>query len=686
MLSEHLITKPAFDKVFEDYKFSENNPVSKTMKKVLDKLDNYGFRNELKDLQRFYEGISRRMDGIDNSASRQKIIKELYENFIKTAFPKTAEKLGVAYTPVEIVDFIIKSVDEILKKEFNKRLTDKGVHVIDPFVGTGTFINRMIQMNPIIEKEDLPRKFKGEFHANEILLLPYYVASINIEEAYHSRMGGRYKQFPGITLTDTFNLDEKKNNQTIFDFFQENKKRIKRQKNTNIQVIIGNPPYSVGQKSENDGNKNTTHPLLKKRIENTYAACSNSTAKNALHDSYIKAIRWATDRIGNEGGIIGFIHNASLLHNSSTIGLRKSLGKEFNSIYCFNLRGEAKGSAENQRKEGTGVFGQSTRTPVAITFLVKNPKNQRVKAQIKYHNIGDSLNREVKLERIKDFGSVEGIDWQDIVPDKYGDWINQRDDSFYQFLPMGDKKGKRSDTIFNLYSLGVATNRDTWAYNFNKNQIKDNMSNMINFYNQELERLKNKEFNIKNIDQFINLEERKIKWSSGLKNNFIRKKQGVFKIKNIVKSSYRPFMKSNLYFDNIFNQRQFQMNKIFTKEKVENKVICVSSIGAKNFSVIITNLIPESQYMSNGQCFPLYWFDKSGDIQEGITNSTLDKFRSYYKGSSSKKIEKEDIFYYIYGLLHSEDYQKNINLICVNLYLIFLLFLNFGSFQALAGN
>ena len=292
MLAEHLITKPAFDKIFENYQFSEKNPVSKTMKKVLDRLDEYGFSNELKDLKRFYEGISRRLDGIDNSASRQKVIKELYENFIKTAFPKIADKLGVAYTPVEIVDFILKSADEILKAEFNKGLTDEGVHVIDPFVGTGTFLNRLIQMNQedqMIEKKDLPRKFQHELHANEILLLPYYVASINIEEAYYSQMGGKYTQFPGITLTDTFNIYEPKDN--IIPLFKENKKRIERQKNADIQVIVGNPPYSSGQKNENDSNKNTVHPKLHHSIQETYVKESTATYKRNLYDSYIKAIR-----------------------------------------------------------------------------------------------------------------------------------------------------------------------------------------------------------------------------------------------------------------------------------------------------------------------------------------------------------------------------------------------------------
>ena len=656
MLAEHLITKPAFDKIFQDYQFSENNPVSKTMKKVLDKLDDYGFRNELKDLERFYQGISRRLEGIDNSEGRQKVIKELYENFIKTAFPKTAEKLGVAFTPIEIVDFIIKSTDKILRAEFNKGLTDKGVHVIDPFVGTGTFINRMIQMNPIIEKEDLSRKFKEEFHANEILLLPYYVASINIEEAYHSRMSGKYKQFPGITLTDTFNIYEQKDN--TLPLFQENRKRIKKQKESAIQVIIGNPPYSAGQKSENDANKNTIHPLLHKKIEETYVKESDAKLKTALYDSYIKAIRWATDRIGNEGGIIGFIHNASLLHNRSIAGLRKSLEKEFDVIYSFNLRGEAKGSADNQRKEGAGVFGQSTRTPVAITFLVKNPANERTKAQIKYHDIGDYLSREDKLEMIKDFGSVEGIDWQDIIPDKHGDWINQRDDSFYQFLPIGDKKSNSSDMIFSLYSRGVITSRDSWVYNFNKSSVNKNMKNMISFYNQELNRLKDKKLNTKNIDSFINRDEKKIKWTYGIKEKIIKKEKLLLKENYVKKSSYRPFMKSWIYFDNIFNERQYQLPKIFTKENIENKVICVSGVGAKSFSVLMTDAIPSLDFINKTQCFPLYWFDKSGSLQEGITGSTFNKFRNYYNVNSSKKIEKENIFYYIYGLLHSKDYRE----------------------------
>ena len=754
MLSEHLITKPAFDKIFENYKFSENNPVSKTMKKVLDRLDEYGFGNELKDLEKFYQGINRRIEGIDNSASRQKIIKELYENFIKTAFPKTAEKLGVAYTPIEIVDFILRSADEILKDEFDKKLTDKGVHIIDPFVGTGTFLNRLIQMNPVIEEKDLPRKFKNEIHANDILLLPYYVASINIEEAYYSRMGGQYTPLPTITLSDIFNRNEKEKQLSLFPYFQENNRRIKQQQETDLQVIIGNPPYSSGQKNENDANKNTVYPKLHKRIKETYVKESEANLCRNLYDSYIKAIRWATDEIKDKGGIIGFVHNASLVSERSIAGLRKSLVKEFDSIYCFNLKGNARTKGEIAKKEGGTVFGQSSMLPIAITFLIKTPEKRRETAEIKYLDIGDYLSREEKLEKVKNFRCIKGIgqNWKTITPDKYGDWINQRDNSFYQFMPMGDKKYRAADSIFSLYSCGVVTARDSWVYNFNQNQVQKNMRNMIDFYNMELDRLKDKNFSTTKTDEFIKRSEKKIKWSHRVKENLIKGKQLLFQKNYIRLSSYRPFMKSCVYFDWNFNERQYQLPKIFPKADIKNKVICVSGVGEKLFSVLMADEIPNYHFMPTGQCFPLYRFDNNSDAfqksflehqgseQSGdshsITDRALNRFKNYYKkladtsksqdafdnsaleknqltetnGNKSRtlnfaekensdsvikttcenkdatqlhtgknnapavapggkqpkdmkqkspdSITKEDIFYYIYGLLHSEDYRK----------------------------
>ncbi len=662
MLSEHIITKPAFDKIFENYKFSETNPISKAMRKVLDRLYGYKLENELKNLKSFYNGISKRLEGIDNSFGRQKVIKEFYENFIKTAFPKTAEKLGVAYTPSEIVDFILKSANEILKSEFNKGLTDKGVDVIDPFVGTGRFINRLIQMTPLIEKKDLPRKFKNELHANEIMLLPYYIASVNIEEAYHSRMcvgvEGNYTPFSGIALTDTFNIEEEKNNASSSDFSKENEERIERQKNTDIQVIVGNPPYSVGQKNENDANKNQVYPKLHQRIKDTYVKESNAILTSKLYDSYIKAIRWATDRIGDKGGVIGFVHNASIINERSTAGVRKMLAKEFDSIYCFNLRGNQRTKGEVSKKEGGKIFGGNCRTPVAITFLVKNPNKKNKLAKIKYHDIGDYLKREKKLDRIKNFGSIKGLEkqkgWEIITPDKHGDWLNQRDDSFYNFIPMVDKKNKTKAGIFDLYSCGVVTSRDAWAYNFSKNKLKNNMQNMINVYNQELKRLKNQNLSIKNMDKFINLDNKKIKWSSALKSYFIRNKKGIFNPECIRKSSYRPFTKSWLYFDNMFNDRVSQNPKLFPTGNIKNKVICVSGVGAKEFSVLMVDSIPDFGFLDKTQCFPLYRFTNENKKYDSITNNALKMFNKHYKKIN---ITKEDIFYYTYGLLHSKDYR-----------------------------
>lgn len=651
MLAEHLITRPAFDKIFEGYEFSKNNPISQALKDVLDELDQFGFRSELKSLEGFYDKIGERFKGIDNSEGKQKVIKELYENFIKTAFPKTASKLGVAYTPIECVDFILESANHLLEKEFKTSLTEKDVHVIDPFVGTGTFINRLISNKDLIKKEDLERKFKNELHANEILLLPYYVASINIEEALHDRLE-KFLPFDGIALTDTFNMYEERDN--VRPLFKENRKRIKNQKRSQIRVILGNPPYSVGQDSENDGNKNTTYPKLHERIEETYVEESDATNNNSLYDSYIKSIRWATDRIGEEGGVVGFIHNASLLRGRSTAGLRRTLSKEFDAVYSFDLRGNLRTKGEQRKKECSNVFGQNSRAPIAITFLVKNPENKREKADIFYFDIGDYLSREEKLSKVKKFGSVENIDWLKIKEDKYGDWLNQRDDSFYEFLSLGDKKDKDKKTVFSLYGMGVGTSRDSWAYNFDKSEVQKNMKNMIDFYNGEIKRLKNKKLlSLKNLDKSVSRDESKISWSSSLKSYFLRKKVGDFDRNKVRISSYRPFIKSYLYFDRMFNERVYQNPKIW-RDGVENRAICINS-GSKEFSCLITDTIPNIQFAFNGQCFPLYHFDKQGKKQDAITDWALEEFQSHYK---DKKIKKEDIFYYIYGVLHSPDYRK----------------------------
>lgn len=664
MLAEHIVTKEVFDKIFEGYRFSDHNPISKTIQKFLSSLDQYGFSNELKQLEGFYDSVGPRISKIDNSKGRQKAIKDLYGDFIKEAFPKMAERLGVAYTPVEIVDFILQSADEILKQEFGRGLTDKNVHIIDPFVGTGTFINRLIQNDhEMIKDKDLKRKFERELHANEILLLPYYIASINIEEAYHSRMSGDYKSFPGITLTDTFNLDEQNkvldsDGQVINVFgeaehkpFAENEKRIHLQKNSSIKVIVGNPPYSVGQKSENDGNKNTKHFLLDKKIQDTYKKESHAKLQRNLDDSYVKAIRWATDRLGERQGLIGFVHNASLLYGNSTDGFRKCLVKEFDAIYCFDLRGNVR---KFDKKEGENIFGQVSMVPICITFLIKHTTESKknTTAKIHYHDIGDYLSCEKKLKIIQDFQSINGIKWKNITPDSYGDWIHQRNTDFEKFLPLGGKKSE--DAIFDLYSLGIATNRDSWAYNFNRTQVQENMETMIDFYNQELERLKNEALTLKNIDKFIDRDKTKISWTHRVKEKFIKKEKINFQLRSIKASSYRPFMKKWVYFDHLLNERRYQLPKIFPQADTQNQVICVSGVGAKIFSTLMTDSIPCLDFINKTQCFPFYHFDQNGNRKESITDHTLEKFQKHYKNTN---ISKWDIFHYIYGLLHSEDYR-----------------------------
>lgn len=429
MLSQHMITKPVFEALFENYSFVQNNPISKSMQKVMDLLDDEVTEEENEKLQKFYDSVRRRVKDIDNAEGKQKVIVELYDKFFKSAFPKVVEKLGIVYTPVEVVDFIINSVAYILQKEFDRSLSDENVHILDPFTGTGTFIARLLQSG-LINKEDLERKYTKELHANEIILLAYYIASINIENIYHdlSNDGDNYRAFNGICLTDTFQLGEDDNSEKMFsEMFPQNSKRVMQQKKTPLRVIIGNPPYSVGQKSANDNAQNQDYPILDQRIANTYAENSIATNKNSLYDSYIKAFRWASDRLDKKnGGVIAFVTNGAWIDGNAMDGFRKCIENEFTSIYVFNLRGNQRTSGELSRKEGGKIFGSGSRTPIAITLLVKNPQSTNKKATIHYHDIGDYLSREEKLSIVKDFKNIDNpsMQWKILEPNEHGDWLN----------------------------------------------------------------------------------------------------------------------------------------------------------------------------------------------------------------------------------------------------------------------
>lgn len=692
MLAQHLITKPVFDALFEGYSFASKNPMSLAMQDVLNVLHEHNIDKEADTLQRFYDSVKMRAAGINNAAGKQKIVVELYDKFFRNAFPKMTERLGIVYTPVEVVDFIIHSVNDVLKNEFNQTLGSENVHIIDPFTGTGTFITRLLQSG-LISKEQLAHKYKHEIHANEIVLLAYYIAAINIESVYHdliSEIGEMdYVPFEGICLTDTFQLYEK--DDMVSALLVDNSARRTKQKGLDIRVIIGNPPYSVGQKSANDNNANIAYTQLDGRISNTYAAQSKASSTKNIMDSYIRAIRWASDRI-KDAGVIGFITNAGFLDAGSADGLRKCLHEEFSSIYSLNLRGNIRGlSGENAKKEGKNVF--NILTGVAITLLVKNPKAKE-HGNIFYHDIGDYLSRQEKLDKINQFTSIDGIShvngWQHITPDQHCDWINQRDDSFREHISMGDKKDKNAEVVFENFSLGVATGRDAWCYQFSKTKLRIGMRSMIDFYNNEVRRYQAaceglSKAAYPNINNFVNYDTTRISWTDNLKKDLERKTIHQYNENHPTQSIYRPFTKMWLYFDKGFNQRRYQMPRIFPNASAENRMIVIKMDWPKAGQLaLMSNCIIDLQQAGGTQCFPLYLYETNTNnlpsastpqgemfddkpatglsegafgeysIKDGITDAGLKHFATAYP---TECISKEDVFYYIYGLLHSEDYK-----------------------------
>lgn len=681
MLAQHIITRPVFDALFADYQFVNNNTVSRSMQRMIDLLQEQAFEKDTEILDKFYKSVRMNVGGIDNLEGKQTIIKNLYEKFFKGAFPLTVEKLGIVYTPVECVDFIIRSVDDILKAEFNTSLTAQNVHILDPFVGTGTFITRLLQSG-LIRPEDMERKYLNEIHCNEIVLLAYYIADVNIESVFHEITRRKtYLPYSGICLTDTFQLAEKKHNELFTEFFQDNSKRVKKQMATHVRVIVGNPPYSVGQKSANDNAKNLSYPDLEKRISETYAEATTDKGKTiqALYDSYIKAFRWASDRIPqNDGGIVAFISNGAWLDSFSGEGFRRCLEKEFTSIYVLNLRGNQRTSGELSRKEGGKIFGSGSRTPISITLLVKNPSKKGQKAVIHYHDIGDYLTREQKLKMVKDFRSISSrkLNWQVITPNEKADWINQRDGVFDSLIPLAPEKKKETNvkSIFNIYSAGVMTNREFWVFNSSMCELKNNINRSINFFNSERERyIQSLKSNpCVDVRDFISADATRIKWDSALYADMKNEKKLTVDNSCFIQAIYRPYFKQNLYFNKDLNWSRCLQPLFFPNSQYYNLVICINGTGTnKDFCTLISDCVFDRQTLANNQCFPLYWYEENKNPQaslfddaeanryirrDGITDWILKEIRNRF--GETKAITKEHIFYYVYGLLHSKQYRE----------------------------
>ena len=672
MLAQHIITKPVFEALFENYSFAANNPISKAMNRIINLLNERIDEQDHENLEKFYRSVKLRAEGIDNSQAKQKIVVELYDKFFRLAFKKVTEQLGIVYTPVEVVDFIIRSVEYVLNKEFSRSLTDKNVNIIDPFTGTGTFLTRLLQSG-IIKQEDLERKYKHEIFANEIVLLAYYIASINIENVYHDlqKNNDTYQSFEGICLTDTFQLGEqmysKQNTQTelIEPTFPENTARIKRQIKKPITVIIGNPPYSVGQKSANDNAQNQHYPLLEEKLRQLYIESSSATNNNAVHDSYVKAFRWATDRLNDtNNGVIAFITNAGWLDSNSFDGFRKSLEKEFSAIYVLNLRGAIRGrSGEAVKKEGQNIF--DIMTGVAITILIKKPTKEKEKATIYYYSMEDYLNRKEKLEFISTKKYTKNIPFEILTPNEHGDWINKRNDSFSNYIPIEPEKkfSPKEKSFFTAQSCGLKTNRDRWCYNANKSKLENNIIKSIDFYNSEVQRIKG--------DKSIRpiLDDTKFSWDRDIFSNLYKNIKINYSDNNIGISLYRPYYKQYLYYAKYLNNQTYQIPSLFPTSKHPNLLICIPGIGdTKDFSCIISNLIPDLGIEGASQCFPLYYYEKRTKERtlfdnvakddyirrDAITDFILQRTREQY----GNRVIKEDIFYYVYGFLHCENYRK----------------------------
>jgi len=662
MLAQHLITQPIFEAIFGKSGFVESNSVSKVMQSMVEILEEKFVDTDKKILEGFYADVRLRVEGIDNLEGKQRIITELYEKFFKYAFPRTAEKLGIVYTPIEIVDFIINSVQSVMKKEFDSSLSEKNVHIIDPFTGTGTFITRLLQSGHIL-KEDIVEKYLREIHANEIILLAYYIAAVNIESVFGSINEGKYQPFNGLVLTDTFQMFE---SEDIMDdmVFQENNEKVTKQKYTDIRVIIGNPPYSVGQSDANQGNQNMKYPDLDESISNTYVKLSSSKTRTSVYDSYFKAFRWASNRL-KEQGIICFVTNGSWIDSNSADGFRKSLSNEFSSVYVFNLRGNQRTQGELSRMEGGKVFGEGSRTPVAVTLLVRNPKHKGP-ADIFYHDIGDYLTREEKLKIVSKFGDIQEMPLVRLLPNDSGDWINQRDESYATFLPLGDRdaKGKESQAIFRIFSKGIVTNRDAWSYNYSKKRLAENMKRMIANYNIFVDEYKATGGPVEN---YIRADKKKISWVQNLVKDFQNGKKAKFDASEISLGNYRPFQKMWVYKQRQLIWSPYRTQSLFPPDK-ENLVINMTGPGASvQFGALVSDFVSNFHSMDTGQGYPLYFYTDSKakdsndmllgiDIQgsriDGISDWALNIFRDRY----SEKISKEDIFYYVYGVLSAPEF------------------------------
>lgn len=698
MVAQHLLTKPLFDAMFTDQRFTELNPVSRAMQALVDAVgDSEVFVRERQPLDAFYESMVERIRAIDNVAGRQAIMVTLYDRFFSKAFPAMAEHLGIVFTPVEVVDYVLRSADHALRTHFGRSLADEGVTVIDPFAGTGTFITRLLS-NGVIPPERMAAKYGREIFANEIVLLSYYIASVNIEAVYRevradAGLDSGYEEFTGIVLTDTFQMHEGDGSLASEGEFSGNSERAERERGKAITAIVMNPPYSGKQRSANDDNQNLRYPRLDARIRDTYAALSTGMNKNSLYDSYFRALRWAADRIEG-GGVIAFVSNNSFLDGNSADGVRLAFQEEFSDIYVLNLRGGINGRVgDRAKREGGNVF--PIKTGVAITVLVKQPGGpEGGLARLHLTEVEDYLTREDKLDQLTREASIAGTEFREVVPNEHGDWLGQRDETFSTFMPLGDRETKGSEastTVFRTFSGGLKTNRDPWCWGFSAERVAGNMRRMIETYNSFVE---------KGVTEASVLNDpTHISWNRALRKDFARQRLHVFHREAVRAGMYRPFTRAWAYVDRSMNDMVYRLPRIFPTGAHPNVALTVPTDYRKEWSVLMTNLLPDLNIMSACQYFPLWtWeplpeadpsapslfdglsttssvggafngtFDFSRPLAEqvpeiidghrrrdAITDHALAAWRTHY---GDETITSEDVFFHVYALLHHPDYRE----------------------------
>ena len=700
MLSQHLITAPVFNALFENHDFITHNPVAQVMEKMVKALSKANLDTETESLEKFYESVRVRASEVNSASGKQQVIKELYERFFRKAFKKQSEALGIVYTPVEIVDFILRAADDVSKKHFGKGLTDEGVCILDPFAGTSTFTVRLLQSG-LIKPEDLARKYANELFATEIMLLAYYVSAVNIETTYNAlreeaalRNGEpvpEYVPFTNIALADTFQIHEEGDIPDL-NIFRENNETIERQKKAPINVVIGNPPYSAGQKSANDLNANLKYPSLDKRIAETYAAKSTATNKNSLYDSYLRAFRWATDRIGDQG-VVAFVSNGGWIDGNTGDGVRLSMAEDFTDLYIFNLRGNARTAGEQRRKEAGNVFRDGGRTTIAVMVGVKDPTNSGF--ELHYRDIGDYLTAEEKLGLVGS-SSLETIDWQSITSNKDGDWLNQRSEDFVTWPVIGEKKGT-STRIFEQFSAGLKTGRDTWAYAYTENMLLSNLGVLAGTYAEATASLHNwlNEQGVSrpresDVTAFLQAhphfaDTTKVSWNRTLKNLATKDTEIPVLCNRVYPSLYRPYVKQQVYFEHALNDMTYQLPSMFPAPEHRNiGFVLTGSASHYDFGLIATDLLPNLHTLDTGQYFPRFtWapaeaddgglfgegsvakqgeasiYGSIGEVVDGYVrvDNITDEIKALYRDALGADITGDDIFHFVYGKLHDPGYR-----------------------------